>query len=245
MIRMAILFLLPTLLFCSTAKSQEERNTEVLKQLQSETQREQGLNEVLKTAEAQPAVILIEACIVAAKLERLEDQAFLFYTAQLRRRFDAKAFPPKGKGGNSPLVAINAVLSLIGSSLNPAIMSKPKVFSKAIKRVEQWEPAAPESYRPGYEFSARLPEQEAIEEFAPHKQKFVQAMSKMAQLLNDPDYFDAAELVKRYNGAAPGDKPSEDAKNEAIKTMKRIESQKDLPGPGITNLLFKTTEETE
>jgi hypothetical protein len=190
----------------------------------------EALEPVLKTPGEYSALILYVGAGVAFKEKRLEDSAFLFYAGQLRARFDQKCFPPKGTGGDSPFLVYAALSQGLGSTINPAVMSEPKAFAKAIERVEKWSPKAPIEYTPGYEFQERLSEKDAHEAAKPNRTEFLSRMGDLSKLLNDPEYFAAFRVVQAHNLASGDKRPTKEENERATETMKRIEKDTGLKG---------------
>ena len=158
----------------------------------------------------------------------LEDSAFLFYAAQLRARFDEQCFPPKGDGGNSPLVLFAALSQTVGSGINPAIMDRPNLFEKVLERLKQWKPKASESYHPGYDFEARTTEPAAQEAAKENREEFFKHMTGYCTLLNIPEYFAANRIVRAYNIGTDGKRPSDETADQAAGTIIRIEKEKGI-----------------
>lgn len=90
--------------FCSDAFCQLTAETDLYETLIMGPGSVAALQTVLKKADGYSALILYGGAAAAFKEKRLEDSGFLFYTAQLRARFDKECFPPKGKGGDSPFL---------------------------------------------------------------------------------------------------------------------------------------------
>ena len=160
--------------------------------------------------------------------KHLENSAYLFYAAQLRARFDEQCFPPKGTGGDSPLVLFAALSQTVGSTVNPAIAGQPKLFEKVLDRLKQWKPKAQESYHPGYEFNARITEQAAHEAAKENREDFLNHMTGYCTLLNIPEYFAAHRTVRAFKLGVDGKQPSEEAADKAVETIIRIEKDKGI-----------------
>ncbi len=189
-----------------------------------------ALETVLKTPDEYPADILYAGAGAAFKEKRLEDSAFLFYAGQLRARFDQKCFPAKGTGGDSPFVLYAALSQSLGSTINPAVMTEPKAFAKAIDRLKKWNPKASKEYTPGCEFAERLSDKDAQEAAQPNRTEFLSRMGDMATLLNDTEYFAAFRVTQAYNMTRGDKRPPKEENDKATETMKRIEKDKNLKG---------------
>ncbi|MBN1909293.1 MAG: hypothetical protein JW818_06115 [Pirellulales bacterium] len=190
-----------------------------------------ALEEVLEKPEECSSFALIVAALVAYGEGRLEDSAFLFYAGQLRASFDKVCFPPRGQGGDNPFLAIGAMCAQYGGEINSAVMKKPKVYAKAIDRLEKWNPKAPKDYDPGYKFTIRKTEKEATEAEKVHRAEYIKGMKGVATLLNDKEYFAAFKVVQAYNLSPLDNHPTEEVQ-KARKTMVRIEKEKGIKGFG-------------
>ena len=190
----------------------------------------EALESVLNAPEEHTAIILYMSTAVALKEKRAEDSGFLFYVAQLRVRFDKECFPPRDKGGNSPLVAYAALSQQLGSEINPAVMTEPKVLGKIIERIKVWNPRASKDYNPGYDFTERKTEKEAQDAAKPNRTKFISGMSDLCRLLDDAEYCAAFRVVQAYNLTRDNKRPTKESKDKATETMKRIEKAKGLKG---------------
>lgn len=210
--------------------SQSRGEMELYEKLTASPQAALGLETVLKQPSVYSATILFVSSGVAFKEKRLEDSAFLFYTAQLRALFDQQCFPPKGQGGDSPLVAYGALAHEFGSAINPAVMAQPKVFEKVMVRVKKWTPKASADYDPGYEFTERKTEQEAAEAAKPNRDDFLERMSGLSTLLNDSEYFAAFRILQAYNSESNDQRPTDEANDQATETMIRIEKERKIKG---------------
>jgi len=216
----------------SRSKTDEELFQKLTNDLESidESERDRITEVIFERAERCPPHILFLGAGAAFAEKRLEDSAFLFYTAQLRARFERECFPPKDTGGNDPFLICGALSSQLGSIINPAVMAEPKVFEKAIARFKKWTPRAPKDYEPGYEYTQRKSEKEALDATAPHRAEFLDRMGDLATLLNDADYFAAFRVLQQCGLSPPDKRPTKDAKEKATETMKRIEKEKGLKG---------------
>jgi hypothetical protein len=187
---------------------------------------------ILEHSTEAPAVHLFVASAVAMSLNRFEDAAYLFYTAQMRSRYDLARFPPKGTGGDSPAVALGALQQQLGAELNPAIMREPAAFAKTVSRVQSYKPAVPAGYDPGWEYGA-VNEADAARQFAQHRDVFVKQMGGLSTLLNDKEYFAAFKTMQDFNFSTYEEqqKPARiQARNTAEAKMREIEQKKGIEG---------------
>jgi hypothetical protein len=216
--------------FPAVAFSQSPGEKDLFEKLAKGPDQVKALDTVLKAPEGYSPLILYFGAQVAFEEKRLEDSAFLFYAGQLRARFDKECFPAKGTGGSSPFLVYAAVSQQIGGSLNPAVMAEPKAFAKAIDRLKKFNPKAPKEYDPGYEFTERKSEKDAQEAAKAGREEFISGMSDLSSLLSDAEYFAAFRVVQAYNLVIDGKRPTQEEKEKATETMRRIEKDKGLKG---------------
>lgn len=217
--------------FCSIANSQSLAENDLYEKLTKPgASSVMALESVLKKADEFSAALLYVAAGVAFKEKRLADSGFLFYAAQLRARFDKECFPAKGTGGNSPFVLYSALSQQIGSAINPALMADPAAFSQSLSRLKAWTPKASQDYDPGYEFKERKTEREANEAVKDSRSQFIDRMTSLSTLLNDAEYFAAFRTMQAFNLNADDRRPTQEANDKAVETMKRIETEAGLKG---------------
>lgn len=190
-----------------------------------------ALDRVLANAETTAAPTLYIAAGAALKAGKLSDAGFLFYAARIRAAFDQALFPPRGSGGDSPLVALGALQFQLGSALNPALMADPRAYADAVAKVKAWGPRAPDGYDPGWEYKQRTTPKAAEDAIRELRAKFNEQMGAMSTLLNDERYFAAFRTVQKFNRGAATERPTREANDAALKTMREIEAAKGLPGP--------------
>lgn len=213
---------------CSPAFSQSPSEDELYAKLTKGNV--EALDALLKKPDECSALLLYTGAGVAFKEKKLEDAAFLFYAGQLRARFDQKCFPPQGTGGDNPFVLFAALSRTLGSSINPAVMAEPEIFSKALERIGKWSPKAPDGYSPGYKFKERLSEKDAHEAAGPNRIEFLARMGELSKLLSDAEYFAAYQVVRAHNLATGDNRPTAEEYENATAKMKRIETEKGLKG---------------
>jgi hypothetical protein len=189
-----------------------------------------GLESVLKTPEVFSAVILYSAAGVAFREKRVEDAGFLFYVARIRSQFDKEMFPPVGTGGNSPLLLLGALQQQLGSVINPALMANPTAFEKALAKTKAWTPKVPATYDPGWEFTKKGNPKDAEAAIQDGRRKFIDGMTGLSRLLQDPKYFAAFRIAQDHNLKTGDDRPSKQAFEAAMQTMKQIEQEKGIQG---------------
>lgn len=207
---------------------------DVQKQLESHDVKEnvKGLEAVLAKADRAPSIELWMASAIALQQQRVEDAAFLFYAGQLRSHLDLARFPPSGKGGDSPAVALGALSQEVGMMVNPAVMRDPRAFVASFARLEKWQPATPFDYEPGWEHGKALTEKAANEIFVPQRADYMRHFKDFATLLSDPEYQSAFRVVQDYNLSMTDEQRAKSAKalQKAQKTMAEIEKKRGIAG---------------
>lgn len=215
---------------CSIAFSQSSVEEALIEKLRKESARDVALETVLSESDQYSAAVLFIGAKVAFDEDRLEDSGFLFYSAQLRYRFDLECFPPKETGGDSPFQFYAVLSSNVGLVISPAIMAEPAVFAKAIDRVKEWTPKATGDYDPGYDFTERKSEQEAAKAVDPKRTEFVNRMTDLAFLLSHVEYFAAFQIIQARNFSEDSSGPTVEEYDNAVAAMKEIEKAKGLKG---------------
>lgn len=214
----------------TVAYSQRPPDFEILKRIHEEPNPVEAIEAVLEHADEYQSLTLIMAAGAAFAEHPLEDSAFLLYAGELRADFDRECFPPEGTGGNSPFLVHTALFQQYGSSINPVLMARPDVLNKVANRLKKWTPKAPNDYDPGYFFVERKSEQEALKATKPDRTRLISQMEGLATLLNDAEYSAALRVVRAYNSASEAQKPTKEAYNQAVETMRRIEKDKEIEG---------------
>lgn len=215
---------------CASALGQPIPEGYLLQKLTTKQDSAKALESVLKTPDEHSPLILFAGSEVALKQNRIEDSAFLFYTARLRSFFDRTCFPPIGKGSQNPFILYGALAETVGSAVKPAIMSEPKAFAKVVLRLRTWIPKASKDYLLDYKYLKRKSEKEAYETLKPLQIAYINRLSDVSTLLNDPEYFTAFWVFQNYDLAPEGTGPTKAAFDKAYETMLRIEKEKGIKG---------------
>lgn len=188
---------------------------------------------VLAHADRAPAAHLFAASAEMLNRGRLQDAAFLFYIAQMRRRLDIAHFPPAESGADSPDILLMALSQQIGQAVNPAIMRQPKELSAVLERVRAWTPVTPRNYDPGWKPLRRESDAGAQGAFEKNKKDFLDHFGGLATLLNRPDYFAAFKTLQDFNfgNYEETKKPARVREKEAAeKKMAAIEKELGIEG---------------
>jgi hypothetical protein len=225
-----LLAVVTTLLLSPPTLAQPPSDDELYQRLMNGPDTVKALEAALGQADKISTLTLYLAAKTALQEDRLEDSAFLFYAAQLRARFDRECFPPQARGSADPLVAYEPVSQALGGAINPQVMAKPKIFARALARLEKWTPKAPREYSPGYEFTERKTEPEAQKLAQQHRTEFISRMTGLSSLLNDEEYFAAFRVIQAQNLGDSDKRPTREAVDQATDIMKRLEKEKGLKG---------------
>jgi hypothetical protein len=186
---------------------------------------------VADNALASPTYLYL-AANTAFRLGRLEDAAFLFYAAQLRKAVDLKRYDIDSvANGNNTATYFAFLNQTIGAHINPAITRQPKLFAAAIQRIDAWTLLpAPQAYYPEFEEAKgfRLARDEWPRVATQTKEEFmVQFGRKYATLLNDPAFFEAFQFVQAFNQAEidGSTTANQERYRKSVKTMQAIEAR--------------------
>ena len=201
-------------------------------QLTSESKSNRALNRVLKTPEEFSAGILCVSSSVALRLHRLEDAGFLFYAGQIRAEFDKALFPPIGRGGDNPLVALGVLRVQLGNRLSPALMAEPQLFARVSAKVKSWKPRVPPGFEPGWDYSRKGNLKQAEGAMADTRTEIVSQLGELSMLLQDATYFAAFKTAQDYNLKVAGEssRPTKAAYDSACQAMEQVEKEKQIVG---------------
>ena len=115
-------------------------------------------------------------------------------------------------------------------NITPVIFSKPDKFQNIVLRLRDWTPKAPGDYNPQYKFTNRKTTEEALAATADERVIFYKSLSDYSQLISDPNYFAALNVVQNYNRNRGNPKPSQNEFNRAMDTLNTIETEKGILG---------------
>jgi hypothetical protein len=144
------------------------------------------------------------AANTALRLGRVEDAAFLFYAAQIRKKFDYQRFNINPQAdGNNAATYFGFLNQTIGQNLNPAIMAMPKQFANAIQRLGTWSVVPSNgAYYPDFKEAKgfKLEKSKWNETAQAVKDDFMTHFGKKySTLLNNQDYFNNFKFVQDCN----------------------------------------------
>jgi TonB family protein len=143
------------------------------------------------------------AANTAFRLGRVEDAGYLFYAAQMRRRFELQRHADDAEpDGNNAATYLGFLNQTTGMSVNPAIMRDPAKFAAVIARLEGFDVVPPrDAFLPEFEKArVTLPAAEWPAAAAQIKTSFLEQFGRpLARLLADPEFFKAFSLTQDVN----------------------------------------------
>jgi hypothetical protein len=204
----------------------------------SEKELRRTLNSPLFAEEGR-AESFLEAAGLAYSEGAVERAALLLYLGQVRAAIDLKAYEPTEIGGNSPIVALDAMQQMAGSYINPAAVRDREMFARVIARVSFWNPTYSPKYSPGWDFKSEVTKASFEQIVQDAKKRWLESMSNMAKLLRDDEYYKLILLAQDFNFRHEKRKPwdpqgkdiktqvtvTEEEYNDAVSKMKSIEKR--------------------
>src|ERR1700738_262742 len=88
-------------------------------------------------SESDPTSLYL-AANTAYRIGEIKEAAFLFYAAQMRRRFDYKRYGLGDANGDNIQTYWGFLNQTLGESLNPSITRRAKEFSEVIDMLDKW-----------------------------------------------------------------------------------------------------------
>ena len=176
----------------------------------------------------------IELAVAAARTLRqgdLEEAGFLILAAQLRAYYDFESYPPK----KDATVNVRSLVGmLIGGVKSDVVIwelqLQPKVLADVVKHLETLQVKEPAGYKPGWEYTKHVAKPKL---FANYKASMIDELKPTSELLLLPDYFAAFKRYWEFNALSPEAQklPANlESRNQAVKAMKQIETEKKLHG---------------
>ncbi len=222
----------------ATVSATPSSDTALIKAVQGLTSKNRNVivnsfSYIVTHADETSSVFMFLAAGRAFKLQYIEDAGFLFYAGQMRSNIDLQRFPPTGKGGNSPNVALDAIKQTLGSVINPMVFRLPDVYSKIIDRLELWEPVTKQNYDPGWKHKGRNDKYNEHKVIKNIKSEYLNHARGISKLLHTPEYFEAFKVVQDYNfgeGEFRKDIDNKNAKEKAEATLQDIEEKLNIHG---------------
>lgn len=204
----------------------------------SEQELRRKLNSPLFAEEGR-AESFIEAAGLAYSEGAVERAALFLYLGQVRAAIDLKAYEPTEIGGNSPIVALDAMQQMAGSYINPAVIRDRDMFARVVARVSFWNPTYSPKYSPGWDFNSEVTKARFDHIVRDEKKRWLKSMSDTTKLLRDDEYYKLILLAQDFNFRHEERKPwdpqgkdvktqvtvSEEEYNDAVSKMKSIEKR--------------------
>lgn len=191
-----------------------------------------ALKEVIAHPENANAFELATAASGALRAGDLEEAGLLIFAARLRGFQDLKCYPPANKDQTASTEALlGMVIDFVKSDVVlDRLQFEPKVLAGVVKRLESLQLKEPAGYSPGWDYTKHTAKPDL---FAKNKAEMLDELKPMSVLLSSPDYFAAFKYYSEFNNLPPEtQKQSANVKSrdEAVKTMRRIEKEKNLQG---------------
>ncbi len=122
-----------------------------------------------------------------------------YFAAEIRAFADTECYPPKGQGGNSPLVALGAFKYGIGEMINPKVSRDPALYARIVRRLENWDPSTDPAYKPGWEYKSACSDYSQTAKSAKHQR--LKVMEDFSSLLKIPKYESAFNISQAFHMA--------------------------------------------
>ncbi len=176
------------------------------------------------------SMYLYFAANTAQLLGRTKDSMFLFFAAQLRKSFDYKRFELGEADGNNIQTYLGYLNDGAGQNINPLAIQNPKLFSEAIRMIEEWdiEPDENAYYVKENYGEVKISKDDIKLAEKESKDSFLNEFAyKQEKLFNNHEGLEAIRFVQDYNfGKVPYDDASEKKYQESLKVVNTIMGQK-------------------
>jgi hypothetical protein len=193
---------------------------------------DKALKEVIAHPENANAFELATAASGALRAGDLEAAGLLIFAARLRGFQDLECYPPANKGQTASTEALlGMVISFVKSDVVlRRLQFEPKALVGVVKRLEALQLKEPTGYTPGWDYTKHTAKPGL---FAKNKAEMLDELKPMAALLSSPEYLAAFKRYSEFNNLPPeAQKQPANVKSrdQAVKTMKRIETEENLRG---------------
>jgi hypothetical protein len=142
------------------------------------------------------------AANTAYRIGEIKEAAFLFYAAQIRKRFDYKRYGLGDANGNNVQTYWGFLNQTLGESLNTAITRSPREFSEVVDMLGKWQvvPADDALYVKTMYGAYVLPKSQWQATADSIKKDFMDNYGyKFKQFLSNPENAEAFVFVQDYN----------------------------------------------
>ncbi len=142
------------------------------------------------------------AANTAYRIGEIKKAAFLFYAAQIRKRFDYKRYGLGNANGNDVQTYWGFLNQALGESLNSAITRSPREFSEVVDMLGKWQvvPADDALYVKTMYGAYVLPKSQWQATADSIKKDFMDNYGyKLKQFLSNPENAEALAFVHDYN----------------------------------------------
>lgn len=173
------------------------------------------VNLFVRDNSASDSVYLYIAANTAQLLDRPKDAMFLFFAAQLRKRFDYERFKLGKADGNNVQTYLEYLNSGAGQGINPLAIQNPELFSEAIRMVEKWDvvPADNAYYPKELYGEVKITKDQWSSIAQQGKDSFLKEFAyKQEKKLGDPKILEALRFLQDYNFGKIPSSPENDQK---------------------------------
>jgi methionine-R-sulfoxide reductase len=196
----ALLFLLLSgligyLLLPGADSAAQQRNAKALAQQEQESAVVQALS-----VESAPAGFLAERAYKS--WSKGDNRAAVKYMqlAELRRKIDLLGFPKKeakakAAKGQQPVGFSDSISVTLARNTYPQLLLDPAQLAELIQSIDNWQPAWPASYRPGWDFTARAEDAELAKIAADQKEQWLSGLRGMQKLVSNRQYSETLQQL--------------------------------------------------
>jgi len=165
------------------------------------------------TANAETLFDAISTC------DSMPEAVFVLMIGQIRAIADMSLLSPKSEADEAAVTDLYRRLYYqLGGSGPDELYRNEALYDELVRRIQNWKPADPSGYSPGWEYSPVPGDGEYYRRIEETKATRLQQLSSYRALLSDDEYFElkrqADEILKRNDntlvkGSADGDRYSE------------------------------------
>jgi hypothetical protein len=192
---------------------------------------DQALKKVIADPENANAIELAVAAAGAFRAGDLKEAGLLIFAAQLRESQDLEIYPPKEGETVSTKTLLGMLIGCVKTDVvSGGLQFQPKVLAGVVKRLETLQLKEPADYKPGWDYAKHTAKPDL---FAKNKANLMGELKPTSDLLLMPEYFAAFKCYCEFNELRSEMQKSPanvKSRAQAIKTMKRVEREKDLQG---------------
>ena len=175
----------------------QQRNARAAYQQEQETAVVQALS-----SESAPAGFLAERAYKSWSKGDSRAAVKYMQLAELRRKIDLLGFPKrevkaKAAKGEQPVGFSDSISVTLARNTYPQLLLDPAQLAELIESIDKWQPAWPATYRPGWDFTARLEDAELAKIAADQKEQWLSGLRGMQKLLSNQQYSETLQQLLR------------------------------------------------